>query len=134
MTDKKTLKGKFVYKRKVTNQKLSRDRNRRHSLFLCKIVVIGILIVLPLLFCSWQRIEKVQYGYSIEKARNELTVLKDQNLKLKLEKSKLSNLERVERIAREKLEMELSEVTDVTMVRVEAPAEGTFVASKGSQK
>ncbi len=129
MERKKIKPADFAVRHKVSNRKLSRDRDQRQGKFIFRIFLTLVFIALPTLFLSWQRIKIVHYGYSIEQAKDEASKLRDLNMKLKLERANLTSLKRIERIAVEKLEMITPEVTDVTMVSVEQIQENIVIAS-----
>lgn len=124
MTGKKRkpiLYNDFAVRRPIKNRSLTREKDRKHGILLFRIFIICLFIVAPMLFYSWQRMAIIRYGYRIEESRKEAERFKDMNMKLKLEKARLSSLERIEKEASRKLNMSTVEISDVTMVRVDMP-------------
>lgn len=80
---------------------------------------IGIVAMLLLLFCVWERVEIVRTGYQIELLKKQKVLLQRERDELRVKVSSLMAPERIARAATEKLGMEPPQPGQVVLVRVE---------------
>jgi cell division protein FtsL len=101
-----------------------RSRRRLWSLLL----LIGALVGGVVLY-AWPQIEAFQTGLETLALHRERERLLEINLKLRLEKAALENLQRIETISMRDLGLIVPRREDVVVVDVEEPLDGTQMAS-----
>ena len=81
----------------------------------CALIVASIIVAISVMHVS-RRKSILRLGYELSDVRREVEVLREENRKLRLERSVLTNPERVERLARS-LGMTRTQPTQVRVVR-----------------
>jgi cell division protein FtsL len=100
------------------NQRLVRERDRRHSRELWRFLLTAALMAVPLLGYVWQRMDFLRVSYRYEKLQKEKQALLEQSEQLKVERATLMDHERIERLARQRLGLVDPSPDDVRNVRL----------------
>ncbi|MBN2371249.1 MAG: cell division protein FtsL [Vicinamibacteria bacterium] len=125
----RSLDGIGSLSRPIDNSRLVREVDPRSSRRLWSLLcLIGALVGGVVLY-AWPQIEAFQTGIETLALHRERERLVEINLKLRLEKASLENLQRIEAISTRELGMIAPRPEDVVIVRVEQSPGGTQMVS-----
>lgn len=99
------MRGEYVIRRRVANEYLVRERDRRRLRELALLVLLVLPLALGLLADIWIHLEVIHSGYRLSELDKSLRDLEQQERRLRLEASYLASPQRVEARATEELGM-----------------------------
>ena len=117
---------------RVRNNPIVRELDKVRQRELRGSLILAVPLVAVLLFSVWQHFELLQYGYRIERLRQEYTRQQELNRHLRLDIEALRSPARIERVAVGQLRMVMPRDTEeLVLERVaETPADPTVVAMR----
>ena len=95
----------IYFVKRIDNSRLVRevDPEKRRECF--RLLPLGILVFLSVLFFSWQHLQCVRAGYEIEELKEQRTAEQEWNRQLRLEQAALADPQRIDTLARRDLGM-----------------------------
>lgn len=130
-----SLDGIGSLSRPIDNSRLVREVDPRSSRRLWSLLLLIGALVGGVALYAWPQIEAFQTGLDALALHRERERLIEINLKLRLEKASLENLQRIEVIAMRDLGLVAPRPADVVVVEVERAQDGTqMVSALGNMK
>jgi cell division protein FtsL len=90
----------IYFTKSIDNSRLVKVEDPRHSSEMKQFSVVLGLFLLLVLGYTWQHFRAIEYGYQIEAAKRELSVLSEMNRALRLEDASLRSPDRIDALAR----------------------------------
>jgi len=113
----------YAIKKDVRNNPIVREVDERRLREQWRLLAIGGLFVIVILFSGWQRVELLQHGYRVEQMQQQRTDEEEINRHLKLEIETLKSPERIETLATERLHLVAPQTGAAVIIERVVPAE-----------
>ena len=123
----------YGIKKDIRNNPIVREIDQARQRQLWRMVGIGGLLLLVLLFSAWQHFQLIDQAFRMEKLQKELVAEEEQNRHLKLQLETLRAPAWIERVAREQLKMVEPGPGDAIVIERVVPSEppaASVVASR----
>jgi len=113
----------YAVKKDVRNNPIVREVDERRLREQWRLLALGGLFVVVILFSGWQRVELLQHGYRVEQMQQQRTDEEEINRHLKLEIETLKSPERIETLATERLHLVAPGTGAAVIIERVVPAE-----------
>jgi cell division protein FtsL len=113
----------YAIKKDVRNNPIVREMDRARHRELWESAAVGVVLVLVLLFWTWQHFELLRHGYEIGRIQRERAVEEESRRQLRLEFETLRAPQRVESLAMSKLHLVTPASGDAIVIERVLPAE-----------
>jgi cell division protein FtsL len=113
----------YAIKKDVRNNPIVREVDEARQRELWTSVGIAVLLVLVLLFSSWQHFELLRHGYKIEEMQRERTAEEAISHQYRLEIETLRSPKRIEALATERLHLVTPSQDDAIVIERVLPAD-----------
>ncbi len=113
----------YAVRKDVKNNPIVREVDEERQLELSKTLGLAALVVVSVMFWTWQHFELLRHGYRLEEQQKERAVEDDIGRHLKLDIEKLKSPKRVEALARTKLNLVTPSQGDAVVIERFVPAE-----------
>lgn len=122
----------YAIKKDVRNNPIVREVDETRQRELWTSVGVAGLLVLVLLFSTWQHFELLRHGYKLEQMQRERTAEEDAARHLRLEIETLRAPRRIEALATERLQLVAPSREEAIVIERVAPADppGTSVVAR----
>ena len=113
----------YAVRKDVKNNPIIREVDEERQLELSKTLGLAALVVVSVMFWTWQHFELLRHGYRLEEQQKERAVEDDIGRHLKLDIEKLKSPKRVEALARTKLNLVTPTQHDAIVIERFVPAD-----------
>jgi cell division protein FtsL len=119
------MSGEFEYaiKKDVRNNPIVREVVAERQAEMWKMLGLASLLVMALMFWTWQHFELIRHGYKLEELQRQMAVEDDTARHLRLEIETLKSPRRIETIARGRLGLVTPTRADAVVIERVVPAE-----------
>lgn len=113
----------YAVRKDVKNNPIVREVDEERQLELSKTLGLAALVVVSVMFWTWQHFELLRHGYRLEEQQKERAVEDDIGRHLLLEIEKLKSPKRIETLARTKLNLVTPAQGDAIVIERAVPAD-----------
>lgn len=113
----------YAVRKDVKNNPIVREVDEERQLELSKTLGLAALVVVSVMFWTWQHFELLRHGYRLEEQQKERAAEEDTGRHLRLEIEKLKSPKRVEGLARTKLNLVSPAQGDAIVIERAVPAD-----------
>ena len=112
----------YAIKKDVRNNPIVREVDEERHREMWRSVAAGVFLVIVVLFYVWQRVELVNYGYSVEVVQKQRAIEAEVARHLRLEMESLRSPARIQRLATGRLHMVEPGPEDAVVIERVIPA------------
>jgi len=113
----------YAVRKDVRNNPIVREVDHERQAELWKTTGLAALVVIALMFWTWQHFELVRHGYRLEELQKQQSVEEDIARHLRLEIETLRSPKRIETLARGQLNLVTPSRADAVVIERVVPAE-----------
>jgi cell division protein FtsL len=113
----------YAIKKDVRNNPIVREVDRMRHRELWESVAVGTVLVIVVLFWTWQHFERLRHGYALEQVQRERASEQENRRQLRLEFETLRAPGRVEALATSRLHLVAPTGADAVVIERVLPAE-----------
>lgn len=113
----------YAVRKDVRNNPIVREVDHERQAELWKTTGLAALVVIALMFWTWQHFELVRHGYRLEELQKQQSVEEDIARHLRLEVETLRSPKRIETLARGQLNLVTPSRADAVVIERVVPAE-----------
>jgi cell division protein FtsL len=113
----------YAVRKDVKNNPIVHEVDAERQLELTKTLGLAILVVVSVMFRTWQHFELLRHGYRLEEQQKERSAQEDSGRHLRLDIEKLKSPKRVEALARTQLNLVTPAQGDAIVVERVVPAD-----------
>jgi cell division protein FtsL len=113
----------YAVRKDVRNNPIVREVDAERQAEMWKSLALAALLVLAVMFWTWQHFELLRHGYRLEALQKEQAVEEDVARHLRLEIETLRSPKRIESIARDQLKLVTPSRADAIVIERVVPAE-----------
>lgn len=113
----------YAVRKDVRNNPIVREVDYERQWEMWKSAALGLLVVLALMFWTWQHFELVRHGYRLEELQKQQAAEEDVARHLRLEIETLRSPKRIETLARGRLNLVTPSREDAVVIERVIPAE-----------
>jgi cell division protein FtsL len=113
----------YAVRKDVRNNPIVREVDAERQAEMWKMLGLASLLVMALLFWTWQHFELIRHGYKLEELQRQMAVEDDTARHLRLEIETLKSPRRIETIARGRLGLVTPTRADAVVIERVVPAE-----------
>ena len=113
----------YAVRKDVRNNPIVREVDHERQAELWKTTGLAVLVVIALMFWTWQHFELVRHGYRLEELQKQQAVEEDIARHLRLEIEMLRSPKRIETLARGRLNLVTPSREDAVVIERVVPAE-----------
>jgi cell division protein FtsL len=113
----------YAVRKDVRNNPIVREVDAERLTDMVKTIGLGALVVIALMFWTWQHFELVRHGYRLEELQRERAAEEDITRHLRLEIDTLRSPKRIEALARGRLNLVTPTRADAIVIERVVPAE-----------
>lgn len=113
----------YAVRKDVRNNPIVREVDHERQAELWKTTGLAVLVVIALMFWTWQHFELVRHGYRLEELQKQQAVEEDIARHLRLEIETLRSPKRIETLARGRLNLVTPSREDAVVIERVVPAE-----------
>jgi cell division protein FtsL len=113
----------YAVRKDVRNNPIVREVDAERQAEMWKMLGLASLLVMALMFWTWQHFELIRHGYKLEELQRQMAVEDDTARHLRLEIETLKSPRRIETIARGRLGLVTPTRADAVVIERVVPAE-----------
>jgi cell division protein FtsL len=113
----------YAVRKDVRNNPIVREVDAERLTEMVKTIALGALVVIALMFWTWQHFELVRHGYRLEELQRQRAAEEDITRHLRLEIDTLKSPRRIEALARGRLNLVTPARADAIVIERVVPAE-----------
>jgi cell division protein FtsL len=113
----------YAVRKDVRNNPIVREVDAERLTEMVKTIALGALVVIALMFWTWQHFELVRHGYRLEELQRQRAAEEDVTRHLRLEIDTLKSPRRIEALARGRLNLVTPTRADAIVIERVVPAE-----------
>ena len=113
----------YAVRKDVRNNPIVREVDAERLTEMVKTIGLGVLMVIALMFWTWQHFELVRHGYRLEELQRQRAAEEDITRHLRLEIDTLKSPRRIEALARGRLNLVTPTRADAIVIERVVPAE-----------
>ena len=113
----------YAVRKDVRNNPIVREVDAERLTEMVKTIALGALVVIALMFWTWQHFELVRHGYRLEELQRQRATEEDVTRHLRLEIDTLKSPRRIEALARGRLNLVTPTRADALVIERVVPAE-----------